>query len=86
MSHLLLIWRADDYCCYRKKVTCFSFVFSMKRCNRWQIPTILAHHELFLEELRKRLESWDSKQCVGGVFLEAVSGPFDPDAKHILLD
>ena len=38
-----------------------------------QIPAILAHHEVFLEELRKRLESWDSQQCVGGVFLEAVS-------------
>jgi len=38
-----------------------------------KIPAILAHHEVFLEELRKRLESWDSKQCVGGVFLDTVS-------------
>lgn len=44
-------------------------------CNKQsalQIPAILAHHEVFLEELRKRLESWDIKQCVGGVFLDTV--------------
>ncbi|XP_046648556.1 uncharacterized protein LOC124338515 isoform X2 [Daphnia pulicaria] len=41
----------------------------------FQIPAILVHHEVFLEELRKRLESWDSKQCVGGVFLDTLTKP-----------
>ncbi|XP_032783491.2 LOW QUALITY PROTEIN: uncharacterized protein LOC116921335 [Daphnia magna] len=41
----------------------------------YQIPAILAHHEVFLEELRKRLESWDIKQCVGGVFLDTLTKP-----------
>jgi hypothetical protein len=38
-----------------------------------QVPAILAHHEVFLEELRKRLEHWDIKQKVGDVFLDVVS-------------
>jgi hypothetical protein len=38
-----------------------------------QIPAILAHHEVFLEELRKRLDQWDIKQKVGDVFLDVVS-------------
>jgi hypothetical protein len=41
-----------------------------------QIPAILAHHEVFLEELRKRLEHWDIKQKVGDVFLDVVSKMF----------
>jgi hypothetical protein len=38
-----------------------------------QIPEILAHHEVFLEELQKRLEHWDVKQKVGDIFLDVVS-------------
>lgn len=41
-----------------------------------QIPAILAHHEVFLEELRKRLDHWDIKQKVGDVFLDVVSKIF----------
>jgi hypothetical protein len=41
-----------------------------------QIPAILAHHEVFLEELRKRLQHWDIKQKVGDVFLDVVSKVF----------
>lgn len=39
----------------------------------YQIPEILNHHEIFLENLRQRLVNWDSKQKVGDVFVEAVS-------------
>jgi hypothetical protein len=41
-----------------------------------QVPAILAHHEVFLEELRKRLQHWDVKQKVGDVFLDVVSKIF----------
>jgi hypothetical protein len=44
----------------------------------------LIHHEVFLEELRKRLESWDSKQCVGGVFLDTVSNIIDILGEFVL--
>ncbi|XP_024084629.1 rho guanine nucleotide exchange factor 17 isoform X2 [Cimex lectularius] len=39
----------------------------------YQIPEILAHHEAFLEELRKRLENWDLSQKVGDVFLDTFT-------------
>ncbi|XP_069677397.1 rho guanine nucleotide exchange factor 17 isoform X2 [Periplaneta americana] len=39
----------------------------------YQVPAILAHHEVFLEELRKRLEHWDIKQKVGDVFLDVFT-------------
>ncbi|XP_021921500.1 rho guanine nucleotide exchange factor 17 isoform X2 [Zootermopsis nevadensis] len=39
----------------------------------YQIPAILAHHEVFLEELRKRLQHWDIKQKVGDVFLDVFT-------------
>lgn len=38
----------------------------------FQIPTILGHHEVFLEELRKRLETWELRQTIGDVFLDVV--------------
>ncbi|PSN51853.1 hypothetical protein C0J52_04735 [Blattella germanica] len=41
----------------------------------YQVPAILAHHEVFLEELRKRLEHWDVKQKVGDIFLETFTKP-----------
>lgn len=34
---------------------------------------MLIHHQLFLDELKKRLEQWDANQKVGDVFLELVS-------------
>ncbi|XP_018320599.1 rho guanine nucleotide exchange factor 17 [Agrilus planipennis] len=39
----------------------------------YQIPTILSHHQKFLEELKGRLEQWDLKQKVGDIFLEIFS-------------
>ncbi|CAA9999431.1 unnamed protein product [Nesidiocoris tenuis] len=39
------------------------------------IPEILAHHELFLEELRKRLENWDINQKIGDVILDTFTKP-----------
>ncbi|XP_077301096.1 rho guanine nucleotide exchange factor 17-like [Arctopsyche grandis] len=41
----------------------------------YQVPAILALHEVFLDELRKRLESWDVKQKVGDVFLNVFTKP-----------
>ncbi|KAL1131698.1 hypothetical protein AAG570_011311, partial [Ranatra chinensis] len=39
----------------------------------YQVPSILAHHEVFLEELRKRLENWDINQRVGDLILETFT-------------
>nr|CAD7258990.1 unnamed protein product [Timema shepardi] len=39
----------------------------------YQVPAILSHHEVFLEELRRKLEQWDTKQTVGDVFLEVFT-------------
>ncbi|RZF36300.1 hypothetical protein LSTR_LSTR006805 [Laodelphax striatellus] len=39
----------------------------------YQVPAILQHHELFLEELRRRLEHWDAKQRVGDIFLDTFT-------------
>lgn len=39
----------------------------------YQVPEILGHHEAFLEVLRQRLSSWDTKQKVGDVFVEAFT-------------
>ena len=38
-----------------------------------QIPAILNHHEILLEQLRNRLETWEPQQTIGDVFLEVVS-------------
>lgn len=38
----------------------------------FQVPSILNHHEIFLEELRKRLDTWETKQIIGDVFLDVV--------------
>ncbi|KAL3290287.1 hypothetical protein HHI36_023632 [Cryptolaemus montrouzieri] len=40
-----------------------------------QIPCLLAHHQHFLEELKKRLEQWDMKQKIGDIFIEFLSKP-----------
>jgi hypothetical protein len=36
----------------------------------FQIPSILQHHEAFLEELQKRLDTWDLRQKIGDLFLD----------------
>ncbi|KAK4872091.1 hypothetical protein RN001_016215 [Aquatica leii] len=41
----------------------------------FQIPSLLSHHQVFLDELKKRLDHWDIKQKVGDVFLETFSKP-----------
>nr|CAD7201088.1 unnamed protein product [Timema douglasi] len=42
-------------------------------CPWDKVPAILSHHEVFLEELRRKLEQWDTKQTVGDVFLEVFT-------------
>lgn len=39
----------------------------------YQVPEILQHHELFLEELKRRLEDWDVNQKVGDLFLDTFT-------------
>lgn len=59
---------------YQSVITFQTAVIVIKICLCYaEVPAILAHHEEFLEELRKRLEHWDVKQCVGDVFLDTVS-------------
>ncbi|XP_059046905.1 rho guanine nucleotide exchange factor 17-like [Achroia grisella] len=41
----------------------------------YQVPAILNVHQVFLEQLRCRLEQWDLQQKVGDVFLEVFSKP-----------
>jgi hypothetical protein len=55
--------------CEKSAVCAFMLVYN----SLPQIPAILAHHEVFLEELRKRLQHWDIRQKVGDVFLDVVS-------------
>lgn len=37
------------------------------------VPSILNIHEKYLEELRKRLDSWDAQQRVGDCYCDVVS-------------
>lgn len=37
-----------------------------------QVPAILNVHQVFLEQLRRRLEQWDLQQKVGDIFLDVV--------------
>ncbi|CAH1103614.1 unnamed protein product [Psylliodes chrysocephalus] len=39
----------------------------------YQIPYLYNHHQIFLTELKERLEQWDIKQKIGDVFLEMFS-------------
>jgi Rho guanine nucleotide exchange factor 17 len=39
----------------------------------FMVPAILNTHERFLDELRRRLDSWDAFQKVGDAFFEVVS-------------
>ncbi|XP_056646347.1 rho guanine nucleotide exchange factor 17 [Diorhabda sublineata] len=41
----------------------------------YQIPFLYNHHQIFLTELKERLEQWDVKQKIGDVFLEIFSKP-----------
>lgn len=51
-------------------------------CTRvFQIPSILNHHKVFLEELRKKLDTWELKQTIGDVFLDVVRFP----VKHLVV-
>lgn len=39
----------------------------------FKVPAILSLHQRFLDELRRRLDSWDPLQKVGDAFVEVVS-------------
>ncbi|XP_078048564.1 rho guanine nucleotide exchange factor 17 isoform X1 [Augochlora pura] len=52
----------------------------------YQVPSILNHHEVFLEELRKRLDTWELKQTIGDVFLDAFTKPVVLDTYTLFLD
>ncbi|XP_072933531.1 rho guanine nucleotide exchange factor 17 isoform X2 [Epargyreus clarus] len=41
----------------------------------YQVPAILNVHQVFLEQLRRRLEQWDLQQKVGDVFLDVFTKP-----------
>ncbi|PBC28241.1 Rho guanine nucleotide exchange factor [Apis cerana cerana] len=50
------------------------------------IPAILNHHEVFLEELRKRLDTWELKQTIGDVFLDVFTKPVVLETYTLFLD
>ncbi|XP_032453905.1 uncharacterized protein LOC100123336 isoform X2 [Nasonia vitripennis] len=52
----------------------------------YQVPAILSHHEVFLEELRKRLETWELRQTIGDVFLEVFTKPVVLETYTLFLD
>ncbi|KZC08519.1 Rho guanine nucleotide exchange factor 17 [Dufourea novaeangliae] len=52
----------------------------------YQIPSILNHHEVFLEELRKRLDTWEIKQTIGDVFLDVFRKPVVLETYTLFLD
>jgi Rho guanine nucleotide exchange factor 17 len=39
----------------------------------FMVPSILSIHEEFLEELGKRVDTWDQNQRVGDAYFEVVS-------------
>ncbi|CAH2235682.1 jg18052 [Pararge aegeria aegeria] len=41
----------------------------------YQVPAILNVHQVFLEQLRRRLEQWDLQQKIGDVFLDVFTKP-----------
>ncbi|XP_040160849.1 uncharacterized protein LOC120898711 isoform X1 [Anopheles arabiensis] len=41
----------------------------------FMVPAILNIHERFLEELRRRLDSWDKMQMIGDAFVDVFSRP-----------
>ncbi|XP_076280703.1 rho guanine nucleotide exchange factor 17 isoform X2 [Lasioglossum baleicum] len=52
----------------------------------YQVPSILNHHEVFLEELRKKLDTWELKQTIGDVFLDVFTKPVVLDTYTLYLD
>ncbi|XP_015585736.1 rho guanine nucleotide exchange factor 10-like protein isoform X2 [Cephus cinctus] len=52
----------------------------------YQVPAILSHHEIFLEELRKRLETWELRQTIGDVFLDVFTKPVVLETYTLFLD
>ncbi|XP_050482411.1 rho guanine nucleotide exchange factor 17 isoform X7 [Bombus huntii] len=52
----------------------------------YQIPSILNHHEVFLEELRKRLDTWELKQTIGDVFLDVFTKAVVLETYTLFLD
>ncbi|XP_076658309.1 rho guanine nucleotide exchange factor 17 [Halictus rubicundus] len=52
----------------------------------YQVPSILNHHEVFLEELRKKLDTWELKQTIGDVFLDVFTKPVVLDTYTLFLD
>ncbi|XP_025073713.1 rho guanine nucleotide exchange factor 17 [Pogonomyrmex barbatus] len=52
----------------------------------YQIPALLSHHEVFLEELRRRLDTWELKQTIGDVFLDVFTKPVVLETYTLFLD
>ncbi|KAJ8678665.1 hypothetical protein QAD02_014452, partial [Eretmocerus hayati] len=52
----------------------------------YQVPGILRHHEVFLEELSKRLETWELQQTIGDVFLDVFTKPAVLETYTLFLD
>ncbi|KAF7404045.1 hypothetical protein HZH68_006839 [Vespula germanica] len=52
----------------------------------YQIPVILSHHEIFLEELQQRLSTWDVNQTIGDVFLNVFTKPVVLESYTLFLD
>nr|XP_050850263.1 uncharacterized protein LOC127063944 isoform X4 [Vespula vulgaris] len=52
----------------------------------YQIPEILNHHEIFLDELQNRLGSWEARQTVGDVFLDVFTKPVVLEDYTLFLD
>lgn len=48
----------------------------------FMIPSILNIHERFLDELKRRFETWDPMQKVGDAFIEVVSFFFSMVSKE----
>lgn len=48
----------------------------------FMIPSILNIHERFLDELKRRFETWDPMQKVGDAFIEVVSLVFVFSSKY----
>ncbi|KYN28457.1 Rho guanine nucleotide exchange factor 17 [Trachymyrmex cornetzi] len=52
----------------------------------YQIPALLSHHEIFLEELRRRLDTWELRQTIGDVFLDVFTKPVVLETYTLFLD
>ncbi|XP_026823860.1 rho guanine nucleotide exchange factor 17 isoform X4 [Ooceraea biroi] len=52
----------------------------------YQIPALLSHHEVFLEELRRRLDTWELRQTIGDVFLDVFTKPVVLETYTLFLD